>query len=90
MLVALVILVFVAASAGAIVETAREDTRYCCWSPPQRRAPRPRDSRRDAPHLSAKPASDLHRLRAARSKEAMGGGIFICGCEDSARWPGFL
>jgi len=30
MLVALVILVFVAASAGAIVETAREDTRYCC------------------------------------------------------------
>lgn len=31
MLVALlVILVAVAASAGAILETAREDTRYCC------------------------------------------------------------
>jgi hypothetical protein len=30
MLVALVILVAVAASAGAIFETAHEDTRYCC------------------------------------------------------------
>jgi hypothetical protein len=30
MLVALVILVAVAASAGAILETAREDTRFCC------------------------------------------------------------